>query len=93
VAVNNVPNPPSGLQVVEPTAYDLRLDCSNLFSCLRAYVRDDYRLNSVVGEVSIGTACGPVGVDVKEAGYFRVPTPAVNLWRSPKSSRIVARCA
>lgn len=93
VDVSNVPNPPTGLQVIEATAYDLRLDCSNIFSCFRAYLRDDYRLNVVVGQATLGAGCGPVGVDVKEAGYFRVPTQAVALTRTPKSRQIVARCA
>jgi hypothetical protein len=92
VTVDTIPNPPTGLQTVETVAYDLRLDCSNWFSCLRAYLRDDFRLNQVVGTVALGVACTPE-LDVREPGFERVARSAVTLTRSPRSAAIVARCA
>jgi hypothetical protein len=90
VAVDTRPNAPT-LVVVESTAYNLRLDCSNFFSCLLARLRDDYRLDRVVGTVPLGTACSKTSVDIREPGYARVPRESIAPYPR-RSEQYVAKC-
>lgn len=91
VSVDTQPAPPTGLSVVEPTAWSVEPDGSNFFSRLIAMIRGDYRLDRVVGEVALGTSCS-TGLDVRESGYHRVPRDAVKFTRYD-SGAIVAKCS
>jgi hypothetical protein len=91
VTVDTQPAPPTGLAVTDSVAWSVKPDGSNWLSQFIARLRGDYRLDRVVGEVALGTACS-TGLDVREAGYYRVPRDAVNFIRST-SSAIVAKCS
>lgn len=47
------------------------------------------RLGKSVGSVPLGTACGARFI----TGYYEVPRSSVTLYRTPRSSLVVARCA
>lgn len=76
------PRPPV-LVVVDPVAFDIRLD--------RDLVA---RLGRDVGTVAPGTACnGTAFVVTRRAAYYVIDNASVSFNKEPRSSVIVARCA
>ena len=76
------PRPPV-LVVVDPVAYDIRLD-RNL----------NARLGRDVGRVATGTECsGTAFVVTRRAAYYVMDNQNVTFTKEPRSSIVVARCA
>ena len=76
-----VPNPPT-LSVTVPVAFEINLTPSGLV-----------KLGRDVGRVPVGTACTEdMVVANNRATYYAVPADAVTLYRTPKSSMLVAEC-
>ena len=75
------PRPPV-LVVVNPTAYEIRLD-RNL----------NARLGRDVGTVAAGTECsGTALVTTRRAAYYAFNLEQANLTKAPRSSLVVAQC-
>ena len=79
VTVNTQPNPPSGLTVVQKTAYEIK---SSRW--------DGVILGRNVGTVPLGTACG--SEPIVGTSYYEVPRKSVTFTKTPKSDLIVAKC-
>lgn len=76
-----VPLPPTGLTVIQKTAWDVKRRYWGLFG--------PYELNARVGTVELGSACTRESVE----GHNGVDRSDVTFTRSPRSKLVVARCA
>lgn len=82
VTPDTTPNPPSNLQVIEPTAFDVRPN-------EQTFAFDRGR---AVGTAKLGAACDEERTT--GGGFFALERPSkVKLTKAPRSTALVAKCA